>query len=160
MSRTAQMMLTLVMQGFAIGCVFNPMTVMAFTTLPAHLRGYADVVAGAVPQSRPGDGRVGDHGHVGARRGRSRMPTSRPASRRSTACCTRNDAASHLLDPTTRHGAAALDQMINHQAQIIAYNADFRMMSLVVVPPLLLLLVMRRHERPAPRPVAVPAAGD
>ena len=50
--------------------------------------------------------------------------------------------------------------MINRQAQIIAYNDDFRMMSLVVVPPLLLLLVMRRHERPAPRPVAAPAAGD
>ena len=29
------------LQGFAIGFVFNPMTVMAFTTLPAALRGYA-----------------------------------------------------------------------------------------------------------------------
>ena len=29
------------MQGFAIGFVFNPMTVMAFTTLPPALRGYA-----------------------------------------------------------------------------------------------------------------------
>ena len=37
----AQMMLTLMMQGFAIGFVFNPMTVMAFTTLPPALRGYA-----------------------------------------------------------------------------------------------------------------------
>ncbi len=59
-----------------------------------------------------------------------------------------NDAVSHMLDPATRHGAAMLDQMINHQAQIIAFNAnDFRMMTLVVVPPLLLLLVMRQHER-------------
>ena len=56
-----------------------------------------------------------------------------------------------MLDPATRHGAAMLDQMINHQAQIIAFNNDFRMMTLVVVPPLLLLLLMRRHER---RPVA------
>jgi hypothetical protein len=47
--------------------------------------------------------------------------------------------------------------MINHQAQIIAFNNDFRMMTLAVVPPLLLLLLMRRHER---RPVAVSAAGD
>ena len=28
-------------QGFAIGFVFNPMTVMAFATLPPSLRGYA-----------------------------------------------------------------------------------------------------------------------
>ena len=68
-----------------------------------------------------------------------------------------NDGVSHMLDPATRHGAAMLDQMINHQAQIIAFNNDFRMMTLVVVPPLLLLLLMRRHER---RPVAVSAAGD
>jgi DHA2 family multidrug resistance protein len=32
-------MLTLLAQGFCIGCFFNPMTVMAFITLPAHLRG-------------------------------------------------------------------------------------------------------------------------
>ena len=70
-----------------------------------------------------------------------------------------NDAVSHMLDPATRHGAAMLDQMINHQAQIIAFNNDFRMMTFVVVPPLLLLLLMRKHER---RPVAAsaPAAGD
>jgi hypothetical protein len=65
-----------------------------------------------------------------------------------------NDAVSRGLDPATRHGAAMLDQMINHQAQIIAYNNDFRMMSAVVVPSLLLLLMMRRHER---RPVAATA---
>ena len=37
----SQMMVTLLLQGFGIGFVFNPMTVMAFTTLPAALRGYA-----------------------------------------------------------------------------------------------------------------------
>ena len=68
-----------------------------------------------------------------------------------------NDAVAHMLDPATRHGAAVLDQMINHQAQIIAFNNDFRMMTFVVVPPLLLLLVMRKHER---RPAVAPAAGD
>ena len=66
---------------------------------------------------------------------------------------------SHLLDPTTRHGAALLNRMIDHQAQIIAFNDDFRMMCFVVIPPLLLLLLMRRaNPRPAAR--AAPAAGD
>ena len=38
-----------------------------------------------------------------------------------------------------------LDQMITQQAQIIAYNNDFRLMA-DVVPPLLLMLLMRRHD--------------
>jgi DHA2 family multidrug resistance protein len=57
------------------------------------------------------------------------------------------DTAARLLDPFTRHGAALLDEMVNHQAQIIAYNNDFRMMILTIVPPMLLLLLMRRHQR-------------
>jgi hypothetical protein len=61
-----------------------------------------------------------------------------------------------MLDLATRHGASMLDQMIYHQAQIIAFNNDFRMMTLVVVPPLW-LLVMRRHERPMS--ITAPAAG-
>jgi hypothetical protein len=44
--------------------------------------------------------------------------------------------------------------MINHQAQIIAYNNDFRLMMLTIVPPLFLLLLMRKHARPGM------AAGD
>jgi DHA2 family multidrug resistance protein len=65
------------------------------------------------------------------------------------------DAVSKMLDPATRHGAALLDQMVNQQAAIIAYNNDFRLMMLIIVPPLLLLLLMRRHA-PAP----APAVGD
>jgi len=40
----AQMMLTLVLQGFSIGLVFNPMSVMAYTTLSAQLRGEGTAV--------------------------------------------------------------------------------------------------------------------
>ena len=35
----SEMMLTLVMQGFAMGLVFNPLSVMAYTTLTPQLRG-------------------------------------------------------------------------------------------------------------------------
>ena len=144
------MMLTLMLQGFAIGFVFNPMTVMAFTTLPAALRGYATSLQAlcrnlgqAVGVSVTSLMLVRDtqtsHADIAA----GITPFDRVLQA--------GDAASRMLDPATRHGAAVLDQMINQQAQIIAFNNDFRMMSLVVVPPLLLLLVMRRHER---RPVA------
>jgi hypothetical protein len=53
------------------------------------------------------------------------------------------------------HGAELLDQVINRQAQIIAYSDDYKMMSFVALPPLVLLLLLRRH-RAAPAPVAVP----
>jgi DHA2 family multidrug resistance protein len=149
-------MATFVMQGFAIGFVFNPMTVMAFTTLPPALRGYATSLQ-ALSRN------IGQA--VGVSVTSLMLVRSTQASHADIAGAITpfdrvlqgNDGVSHMLDPATRHGAAVLDQMINHQAQIIAFNNDFRMMTLVVVPPLLLLLLMRRHER---RPAAVSAAGD
>ncbi len=58
---------------------------------------------------------------------------------------------------SARKGAALLDRMINQQAQIIAYNNDFRLLALVTVPAMLLLFLMRRHEE-TPAPV-VPSPG-
>jgi DHA2 family multidrug resistance protein len=150
---TSAMVITFMVQGFSIGLVFNPMTVMAFTTLPAHLRGYAtslqalarnigQAVGVSVTSFSLTRGVQTAHADIAA----GVTPFDRVLQG--------NSAAAHILDPATRHGAALLDQMINHQAQIIAFNSDFRMMALVVVPPLLLLLVMRRHVRPAPKPMA------
>jgi DHA2 family multidrug resistance protein len=150
------MMLTLMTQGFAIGFVFNPMTVMAFTTLPPALRGYATSLQALCRNLGQAVGvsitslmlvRNTQASHADIASGITPFDRVLQA----------NDTVSHVLDPATRHGAAVLDQMISHQAQIIAFNNDFRMMTLVVVPPLLLLLLMRRHE---PRPVAASAAGD
>jgi MFS transporter, DHA2 family, multidrug resistance protein len=153
-----QMILTFMTQGFAIGFVFNPMTVMAFTTLPPALRGYATSLQSLCRNLGQAVGvsvtslmlvRSEQTSHADIAGGIT--PFDRVLQG--------NDSVSHMLDPATRHGAAMLDQMINHQAQIIAFNNDFRMMTFVVVPPLLLLLLMRRHER---RPVvaSAPAAGD
>jgi len=147
------MMMTFMLQGAAIGFVFNPMTVMAFTTLPTSLRGYATSLqslcrslgqaAGvSVTSVMLVRGTQISHADIAA----GITPFDRVLQG--------NDTIARALDPTTRHGAALLDGMINHQAQIIAFSNDFRLMSLVVVPPLLLLLIMRRHRPPAP------AAGD
>ena len=56
-------------------------------------------------------------------------------------------AARDWIDPTSRHGAAMLDRMVNHQAQIIAYVNDYVLMIFTTMPSLLLLLLMRgpRH---------------
>jgi DHA2 family multidrug resistance protein len=150
-----QMMLTLLLQGFGIGFVFNPMTVVAFTTLPAALRGYATSlqalcrnIGQAIGVSMTSlmlvRGIQSSHADIVA----GITPFDRVLQR--------GDAVSRMLDPATPHGAVLLDHMVNKQAQIIAYNNDFRMMALIVLPSLALLLVMRRHE---PRPVTtVPAA--
>jgi DHA2 family multidrug resistance protein len=143
------MMVTLLMQGFGIGFVFNPMTVVAFTTLPSTLRGYAtslqslcraigQAVGVSVTSLMLVRNTQVSHADIVA----GITPFDRVLQA--------GDAASRLLDPATRHGAALLDRLVDQQAQIIAFNDDFRMMTVVVVPPLLLLLLMRRHERPAP----------
>jgi MFS transporter, DHA2 family, multidrug resistance protein len=50
-----------------------------------------------------------------------------------------------------------LDQIVNHQAQIIAYIDDYVLMIFTTLPSLLLLLLMRR-PRHAPVTQAVQAS--
>jgi DHA2 family multidrug resistance protein len=59
-----------------------------------------------------------------------------------------------MWDPATRHGASVLDQIINQQAQIIAYIDDYHMMVFTTLPSLLLLLLMRRPRRMLGAPAA------
>ena len=148
-----EMMLTMIIQGFSVGLVFNPMTVMAYTTLTPSLRGEAtsmqslarnigSAIGISVTSFSLTRGIQTTHADIAA----GITPFDRVLQG--------NDTVSHMLDPATRHGVALLDQMVTHQAQIIAYNNDFRLMMLTVIPPLLLLFLMRRHDRPAV------AAGD
>ncbi|HUN42982.1 MAG TPA: DHA2 family efflux MFS transporter permease subunit [Acetobacteraceae bacterium] len=150
-----ELWIALIIQGFAVGLVFNPMTVMAYTTLSTQLRG-----EGTAMQSlaRNIGSAIGisvtsftltrqmqvNHADIAA--------TITPFDRVLQA----GNAVSRLLNPATRHGAALLNRIVDQQAAIIAYNNDFRLMMLTVVPPMLLLLLMRRHARAAP----AAAAGD
>jgi MFS transporter, DHA2 family, multidrug resistance protein len=51
------------------------------------------------------------------------------------------------LMPTTAHGAQVLNGMLNHQAEIIAYNDDWKLMMLTALPMLLLLFLMRGQKK-------------
>jgi MFS transporter, DHA2 family, multidrug resistance protein len=146
-----QMMLTLVLQGFSIGLVFNPMTVMAYTTLSPQLRGEGTALQSlarnigssigiSVTSFTLIRGAQTTHAEIAA----GITPFNRVLQM--------GDYVSRTLNPETTHGAALLDDMINHQARIIAYNNDFRLMTLTIVPPMVLLLFMRRHVRPVARP--------
>lgn len=138
--------IVMMIQGISVGLVFNPMTVMAYTTLTPQLRGEATSVQALAR-------------NIGAAIGISVMTFSLTRSFQTNheeiaagitpfnRLLQNGDQLGHMLEPSTRGGASMLDQMITYQAQIIAYNSDFRLMTLVVLPPLLLLLLMRRHER-------------
>jgi DHA2 family multidrug resistance protein len=148
-----QMMLTLVLQGFSMGLVFNPMSVMAYTTLSPQLRGegtalqslarnIGSAIGISVTSFTLTRGVQTTHAEIAA----GITPFDR--------ILQMGDYTSRVLNPMTHRGAALLDDMINRQARIIAYNNDFRLMTLTIVPPLLLLMFMRRHTRPEA------AAGD
>jgi DHA2 family multidrug resistance protein len=64
------------------------------------------------------------------------------------------------LDPYTVHGAALLDQIIQRQAQIIAYLDDFKLLIFTSLPALLLLLLLRRPKKTAAAPAELHAAMD
>jgi DHA2 family multidrug resistance protein len=141
-----EMMAVLFLQGFSIGLVFNPMTVMAYTTLPASLRPEATAVQSLARNLGSAIGisvttftltRGTQIAHADVSAGIT--PFERMLQL--------GDAASRYLDPATRKGAAMLDQMITYQARIISYNNDFTLMAFAVVPPLILLLFMRRAPR-------------
>ncbi len=144
----AQMMLTLVVQGLALGLIFNPMTVVAFVSLPASLRGDATALQALFRNLGQAVGvsvttlvltRSMQAAHADISAGIT--PFNRLLQGTS--------AVARLWNPYTPSGEAALDSEITRQAQIIAYNNDFHMMAFAVVPPLLLLLLLRR-PRPAP----------
>jgi MFS transporter, DHA2 family, multidrug resistance protein len=61
----------------------------------------------------------------------------------------------HMLSPTSPFGAQAIDAMVNRQAQIIAYNDDFKLMMLTTLPMLLLLPLLRRPSGPSEGHTAV-----
>ncbi len=51
------------------------------------------------------------------------------------------------LSPATAHGAQALDQMIQYQAQVIAYANDYWLMAIMSAPILILLFLMRKPKQ-------------
>ena len=133
-------------QGAGMGFIFVPLNVVAFATLEARLRYDATAVLSLVR-------------NIGASIGISIFE----------ALLTRNTQVEHsvlavfgsplnralqtspsvsqALSPATAHGAAMLDQMINYQAQVIAYANDYWLMAIMSAPILVLLFLMRRPKQ-------------
>jgi DHA2 family multidrug resistance protein len=154
---------TLVIQGFCMGFVFNPMTVVAFATLPPQFRADAAALQNLSRNTGAAIGiavtsfmlaRHTSAVHADIAANITPFPRYVPM----------GEQAHRLLDPSTPRGAGLLDAIITREAQIVAFANDYQMLSLMVVPPLLLLFIMRRPPRvapaapPPPRPAQTPPA--
>ena len=137
-----QMMTTLIVQGVSIGLIFNPMTVLAFVTLPARLRGDATALQ-ALSRNMGSAIGISVTTFTLARSVQSMHADIAAGVTPFDRMLQSGGAVQQYLSPVTRTGAALLDQTIERQAEIIAYNNDFHMMAFAVVPPLLLLLLLR-----------------
>ena len=127
-------------QGLGAGFIFMPLSTVIYATLPANLRVEAAGVfnllrnlgsalgisiTGALLQSNT----QVNHEILGS--------VITPFNR-----ALQSGAVGQLWNPDTAAGAAALDSVINNQANIIAYSDDFKLMLVItaVVMPLVLLL--------------------
>ena len=151
-----ELIANLMLQGFSVGIIFNPMQVLAFTTLAPNLRGSAtpmmslfrnmgSAIGVSVTQATLMHNTQVSHSDLAA--------MANPFNR----MLMEHGALTHWLSPFAAQSASFFDEVINRQAQIIAYADDYRLMSFVALPPLILLFLLRRHR---PQPVAAPAGAD
>lgn len=128
-------------QGASLGLLFVPLTTIAFTTLPPHLRGEA---TGLYNLSRNVGSSVGisivavllaqntqiNHAEIGA--------YVTPFNRLYDAW-----PVDHQLNPLTASGRAALDGLITVQASWVAYLDDFKLLMWLSIGVIPLLLIFR-----------------
>ncbi|HET7879434.1 MAG TPA: DHA2 family efflux MFS transporter permease subunit [Acetobacteraceae bacterium] len=145
----ARLIFTITVQGFGLGFLFIPLQMVAFATLPVMLRtdgaglfSLARNIGAAIGVSVTSSMLARHTQVLHSEIGSSVNPFNRALQD--------GGSVQQYLDPTTRHGAVMLDHMVNHQAQIIAYVNDYKMMVFTTLPALLLLFLMRRPRKAAP----------
>ena len=129
-----ELIANLILQGFSVGIIFNPMQVLAFTTMEARLRGSAtpmmslfrnmgSAIGVSITQATLVHNTQVSHADLAAQ--------ASPFNRMLMG----NGLVTHYLSPMATHSAEFLDEVINHQAQVIAYADDYKMMSFVALNP-------------------------
>ena len=143
------------LQGFATGLFFVPLTTLAFSTVSPELRAEASSIYNLLR-------------NIGASVGISAMQALAAANTQVTheqiaGRVTPNDTVLRAtlpaaLDPSTLPGALALDAVIDRQAMMTAYVNDFRLMLLLIfvcAPLVFLLKPPNSGMRPDPAHAAV-----
>jgi len=143
---TSRIALTITLQGAGLGFIFIPLQVLAFATLAPQFRtdgaslfslcrNIGAAIGVSVTSAMLARNTQALHAEIGAQ--------VNPFNR----ALQSHEAVHHMWDPATHHGAALLDQVVNQQAQIVAYIDDYKMMIFTTLPSLLLLFLMRRPRR-------------
>jgi DHA2 family multidrug resistance protein len=140
-----RIVMAITIQGAGLGFLFIPLQVLAFATLPGQYRtdgaGLFSLfrnIGAAIGVSVTSSMLVHNAQALHEEIGNAVTPFNRALMNGGT--------VEHFWDPATRHGAAMLDKVVNHQAQIIAYADDYKMMIFTTAPILLLILLMRRSR--------------
>ena len=140
------MIVNTVIQGAGMGMVFIPLQVVAFATLAPQYRTDATALLSLFRNVGSAIG-VSITSALLARNTQILHEQLGSYITPYNAALRANPALHNALNAATSKGAVALDQMVTHQAQIIAYLNDFKFMLLTSLPTLLLLFIMRRPAR-------------
>ncbi|MBN8925635.1 MAG: EmrB/QacA family drug resistance transporter [Rhodospirillales bacterium 69-11] len=140
--------LTIMVQGVGLGFLFIPLQVVAFATLAPQyrtdgaslfslFRNIGAAIGVSVTSAMLAHNTQVLHAEIAS----GVTPFNRALQQ--------GDAVQQHWGSGTPHALAALDHVVNQQAQIIAYVDDYKMMIFTTLPSLLLLFLMRRPQRAA-----------
>jgi DHA2 family multidrug resistance protein len=136
------------LQGFGLGFVFTPLSVVTFSTLPRNVLTQGTAIFSLM---RNVGGSVG----ISIVEALFVENTQVVHSRLAEHIRPDNPLAQTLGSPyslTNIHGIAALNAEVTRQAQMIAYIDDFHLMVIVILVAAPFLLLLRRPRRPAAAP--------
>jgi len=133
-----------VLQGMGIGLVYVPLSTVAFTTLPGHLRNEGAAFFSLMR-------------NIGSSIGISvsmflltqnvqRLHTALGADITPYNMRSNPAAAAAHVDVSSTQGLAALDAMINNQATLMAYIDDFKLMMVLTLLTIPLLVLIKRSK--------------
>jgi DHA2 family multidrug resistance protein len=136
----SEMVWNTILQGAGLGFVFIPLQVIAFATLEPALRTEGTALLSLVRNVGSAIG-ISVTGALVTQNGQIEHSVL------SGDITPLNRALTSALSPVTAHGAQVINGMINRQAEIIAYNDDWKLMMLMALPMLLMLLLMRGPKK-------------
>jgi DHA2 family multidrug resistance protein len=138
-----------IVQGFGLGLVFVPLSTVAFTTLPGHLRTEGSAILTLVRN-------IGSSIGISMVIAQLTNTTIRMHAHLAEFVTPFNNAlqapdVSSILDTTTTTGRAMLEQLVTQQAAIIAYANDFKLLmylTMATIPLVFFIGSSRMPSRP------------
>jgi DHA2 family multidrug resistance protein len=146
---------TSIVQGFGLGFVFVPLSTVAFTTLPGHLRTEGSAILTLVRN-------IGSSIGISMVIAQLTNTTIRMHAHLTEFVTPFNNAlqaptVASILDTTTTTGRAMLDAMVTQQASIIAYANDFKLLMYLTMATIPLVFFIGSSRTPQAAGTSEPA---